>query len=83
MIITELHKNNMEMKENDFFVDLVEVVLRFRFVALVEMVEVVIPVESVENEKAHWEYQDEDDVHQPYNNRIRISYGVTRSIKNL
>ena len=55
----------MEMKENDFFVDLVEVVLRFRFVALVEMVEVVIPVESVENEKAHWEYQDEDDVHQP------------------
>ena len=45
--------------------DLVEVVLRFRFVALVEMVEVVIPVESVENEKAHWEYQDEDDVHQP------------------
>ena len=65
MIITELHKNNMEMKENDFFVDLVEVVLRFRFVALVEMVEVVIPVESVKNEKAHWEYQDEDDVHQP------------------
>ena len=65
MIITELHKNNMEMKENDFFVDLVEVVLRFRFVALVEMVEVVIPVESVENEKAHWDYQDEDDVHQP------------------
>ena len=48
-----------------FFVDLVEVVLRFRFVALVEMVEVVIPVESVKNEKAHWEYQDEDDVHQP------------------
>ena len=45
--------------------DLVEVVLRFRFVALVEMVEVVIPVESVKNEKAHWEYQDEDDVHQP------------------
>ena len=45
--------------------DLVEVVLRFRFVALVEMVEVVIPVKSVENEKAHWEYQDKDDVHQP------------------
>ena len=42
-----------------------QVVLGFRFVALVEMVEIVIPVQSVEYEKAHREYQDEDDIHQP------------------
>ena len=44
---------------------LVDVVSRLRFVALVEIVEIVLPVQSVEYEKAHREYQYEDDVHQP------------------
>ena len=50
-----------------------------RFEALVAIVQIVIPVQSVEYEKAHREYQDEDDVHQPRRNRLRIGHGRDHS----
>ena len=47
------------------------------------MVKVVIPVESVEYEKAQREYQDKDDVHQPEKKKIKKSSRIVSEYENL
>ena len=48
-----------------------EVLFSWSFVAIITIVEIVIPVHSVEYEKAQREYEDKNDVHQPEKRKIK------------